>query len=58
MRSVSRGDTVVSAGVTAAETAGDFYVSDGVTAEVQLPGDALGYVVARVALPIELDRAL
>ena len=48
----------LTAGVAAAETAGDFCVGEEVGAEVQLPGDGLGYVVARVALPIELERSL
>lgn len=48
----------LTAAVAADETAGDYHVGETVTAEVQLPGDDLGYVVARVALPIELERDL
>jgi hypothetical protein len=48
----------LTAAVAADETAGDYHVGEDVTAAVQLPGDDLGYVVARVALPIELERDL
>jgi len=48
----------LTAAVAADETAGDYHVGEDVAAEVQLPGDGLGYVVARVALPIELERDL
>ena len=48
----------LTAAVAADETAGDYHVGEDVTAELQLPGDDLGYVVARVALPIELERDL
>lgn len=40
------------------ETAGDYHVGEDIAAEVQLPGDDLGYVVASVSLPIELERDL
>lgn len=40
------------------ETAGDYHVGEQMSAEVQLPGDDLGYVVASVSLPIELERDL
>lgn len=48
----------LTARVAADETAGDYHVGEAVTAEVQLPGDDLGYVVASVSLPIELERSL
>jgi hypothetical protein len=48
----------LTAGVAQDETAGDYHVGEAVEAEIQLPGDDLGYVVARVALPIELERSL
>ena len=48
----------LTAAVAADETAGDYHVGEDVTAEVRLPGDGLGYVVASVSLPIELERDL
>jgi hypothetical protein len=48
----------LTAAVAADETAGDYHVGEDVTATVRLPGDDLGYVVASVALPIELERNL
>jgi hypothetical protein len=48
----------LTAAVATDETAGDYHVGEDVSADVQLPGDDLGYVVARVALPIELERDL
>ena len=48
----------LTARLAADETAGDYHVGDNVSAEVQLPGDDLGYVVASVSLPIELERDL
>ena len=48
----------LTAAVMADETAGDYHVGEDVTAEVQLPGDDLGYVVASVSLPIQLERDL
>jgi hypothetical protein len=48
----------LTAAILADETAGDYHVGEGVTAEIQLPGDDLGYVVASVSLPIQLERDL
>ena len=48
----------LTAAVLADETAGDYHVGEEVAAEVQVPGDDLGYVVASVSLPIQLEREL
>ena len=48
----------LTAAVPAASTAGDYNVGEDIQASVQLPGDDLGYVVASVSLPIELEREL
>lgn len=48
----------LTARLMADETAGDYHVGEQMNAEVQLPGDDLGYVVASVSLPIELERDL
>ena len=48
----------LTAAIAADETAGDFVLGEQVEASVQLPGDDLGYVVASVSLPIELERDL
>ena len=48
----------LTAAVPAAGTAGEFSVGEDIQASVQLPGDDLGYVVASVSLPIELERDL
>ena len=48
----------LTARVVADEVTGDYHLGEDVTAEVRLPGDDLGYVVASVSLPIELERNL
>ncbi len=48
----------LTAAIAADETAGDYTVGEAVKAEIQLPADDLGYVVASVSLPIELERDL
>lgn len=48
----------VTAGIAAAETAGDYCLGEGQAAAVMLPGDDLGYAVARITLPILLERDL
>jgi hypothetical protein len=47
----------LTAAVATDSTAGDYLVGDDIEAEVQVPGDELGYVVASVSLPIELERS-
>lgn len=48
----------LTAAVAADSTAGDYLLGEDVQAEIQLPGDDLGYVVGRVALPIQLERQI
>jgi hypothetical protein len=48
----------LTAAVLADDTYGDYSVGEDVSAEIQLPGDDLGYVVASVSLPIQLERDL
>ena len=48
----------LTAALMADETAGDYHVGEDLEASVQLPSDELGYVVASVSLPIELERDL
>jgi len=48
----------LTAAIAADETAGDYTVGEAAKAEIQLPADDLGYVVASVSLPIELERDL